>query len=194
MAEKELGERNFCFDSLKYMNCDMEEKGIVARDHLPPEPTARCREAPPPRSTTARQRLVVGVISAMVEKEFGEWNFGFDSVCRFQFEEHEHEPRHGGVHVQQLPAAEGPPSQRCPLQEAVVLKRCPLPSWWSLGSDAPAGDNRGQKSQATIPFSSMSWFSLLQIDVDVEEPGIISYYLDMELQDSSTDVAQVIPK
>ena len=26
MVEKELGERNFGFDSLKYMNCDMEEK------------------------------------------------------------------------------------------------------------------------------------------------------------------------
>ncbi|CAL8266872.1 unnamed protein product [Boreogadus saida] len=32
MAQKELGERNFGFDSLKYMNRDMEEKGIVARD------------------------------------------------------------------------------------------------------------------------------------------------------------------
>ena len=47
---------------------------------------------------------------------------------------------------------------------------CPLPRRWSLGSEAPAGVNRGQQSQATIPFSSMSWFSLLQIDVDVEEP------------------------
>ena len=28
----------------------------------------------------------------------------------------------------------------------------------------------GRQSRATIPFSSMSWFSLLQIDVDVEEP------------------------
>ena len=42
-VEKELGERNFCFDSLKYMNCDML-------------PAARCCEAPPPRSTTALQR------------------------------------------------------------------------------------------------------------------------------------------
>ncbi|CAL8399055.1 unnamed protein product [Boreogadus saida] len=42
MVEKELGERNFCFDSLKYMNRDMEEKGIVA-----PLPAA---EAPPPRA------------------------------------------------------------------------------------------------------------------------------------------------
>ena len=38
MVEKELGERNFGFDSLKYMNHDMEEKGIVARDCLPLEP------------------------------------------------------------------------------------------------------------------------------------------------------------
>ena len=30
MVEKELGERNFGFDSLKYMNHDMVEKGIVA--------------------------------------------------------------------------------------------------------------------------------------------------------------------
>ena len=41
MVEKELGERNFGFDSLKYMNCDMEEKGIDDRACLPPEP--RCR-------------------------------------------------------------------------------------------------------------------------------------------------------
>ena len=68
-----------------------------------------------------------------------------------------------------LPAAEGPPPQCCPLQEAVVPKRCPLLRQWSLGSEAPVGDNRGQKSRATIPFSCMAWFSLLQIDVDVEE-------------------------
>ena len=54
MVEKELGERNFGFDSLKYMNQDMEQKGIVARECLPLEPryplprnhrlgTARCR-------------------------------------------------------------------------------------------------------------------------------------------------------
>ena len=41
MDEKELGERNFGFDSLKpRLNRDTEEKGIVARDCLPPEP--RC--------------------------------------------------------------------------------------------------------------------------------------------------------
>ncbi|CAL8292213.1 unnamed protein product [Boreogadus saida] len=39
MVEKELGE--ITFDSLKYMNLDMEEKGIVAR-----------HEAPPSRGTT----------------------------------------------------------------------------------------------------------------------------------------------
>ena len=54
MFEKELGERNFGFDSLKYMNHDMEEKGIVARKYLLLEPlfplprdhrvgAARCR-------------------------------------------------------------------------------------------------------------------------------------------------------
>ena len=41
------GERNFGFVSLKYMKRDMEEKGIVAHDCLPPEP--RC----PPRGTIA---------------------------------------------------------------------------------------------------------------------------------------------
>ena len=40
MVEKELGERNIGSGSLKYMNRDMEEKGIVAPDCLPPEP--RC--------------------------------------------------------------------------------------------------------------------------------------------------------
>ena len=43
MVEKEMGERNFGFDSLKYMN--REEKGIVARDCLPLEP--RCRGSGP---------------------------------------------------------------------------------------------------------------------------------------------------
>ncbi|CAL8267390.1 unnamed protein product [Boreogadus saida] len=42
MVDKELGERNFGFDSLKYMNRDMEKKGIVAHGCLPPEP--RCHE------------------------------------------------------------------------------------------------------------------------------------------------------
>ena len=31
MVEKELGERNFGFDSLKYMNCDMPP--VAARHH-----------------------------------------------------------------------------------------------------------------------------------------------------------------
>ena len=35
MVEKELGEIYFGFDSLKNMNRDMEEKGIVARDCPP---------------------------------------------------------------------------------------------------------------------------------------------------------------
>ena len=48
MVENELGEINFGFDSLKYMNHDMEDKGIVASDCLPleprfPLPASRCR-------------------------------------------------------------------------------------------------------------------------------------------------------
>ena len=46
MVEKEFGVRNFGFYSLKYMNRDMEEKGIVARDCL-------TLEAPTSRGTTA---------------------------------------------------------------------------------------------------------------------------------------------
>ena len=40
MVEKELGERNFGFDSLKYMTCDMPP--VAARHH--------CLKAPPPGS------------------------------------------------------------------------------------------------------------------------------------------------
>ena len=51
MVEKELGERNFGFDSLKYMNHDIEEKGIVSRlspaSHCP-LPAARCRSSEAP--------------------------------------------------------------------------------------------------------------------------------------------------
>ena len=52
MVEKELEERNFGFESLKYMNCDIEETGIFSRRSL----AAHCRGAAPQRSTTARQR------------------------------------------------------------------------------------------------------------------------------------------
>ena len=38
------------------------------------------------------------------------------------------------------------------------------------GGEAPAGENPGQQSRATIPFTSMSSFSLHQIDEDVEVP------------------------
>ncbi|CAL8249425.1 unnamed protein product [Boreogadus saida] len=37
-VENELGGRNFGFDSLKNMNHDMEEKGIVGGECLPLEP------------------------------------------------------------------------------------------------------------------------------------------------------------
>ncbi|CAL8236085.1 unnamed protein product [Boreogadus saida] len=76
--------RNFGFDSLKNMNHDMEEKGIVGHECLPLEP------------------------------------------------------------------------------------RFPLPRDHRLGA---AGGEGLKRCPATIPFSSMSWFSLLQIDVEVEEPG-----------------------
>jgi hypothetical protein len=51
MVEKKLGERKFGFVSLKYMNQDMEETGIVARDCLPLEPRfpLPAAEGPPPR-------------------------------------------------------------------------------------------------------------------------------------------------
>ena len=52
-VEQELGERNFGFEYLKYMSRDMEEKGIVARDCLPPEP--RC-PLPDAEATVPRQR------------------------------------------------------------------------------------------------------------------------------------------
>ena len=116
----------------------------------------------------------MGVISAMVDIELGERNFGFDSL-KYK----NHDMKEKGIVAREclphearfpLPAADGPLLRRRLLQEAVVPKRCPLPRRWSLGSEAPAGDNRGQQSRATIPFFSMSWFSLLQIDVDLEEP------------------------
>ncbi|CAL8387121.1 unnamed protein product [Boreogadus saida] len=51
MVENELGERNFGFDSLKYMNHDMEEKGIVGRECIPLEPCF-----PPPRQRSGNRR------------------------------------------------------------------------------------------------------------------------------------------
>ena len=91
----------------------------------------------------------------MVEKELGKRNVGFASmkymnmeekaivardyldIFQIQFNCLPLEPRFP------LSAAEGPPPQRCPLQKVVVPKRCPLPWRWSLGSEAPAGDNQG---------------------------------------------------
>ena len=59
-SEKELGERNFGFDSLKSrLKRDMEEKGIVSRDCLPPKPHCplSAAEAPPPRCSSATTGL-----------------------------------------------------------------------------------------------------------------------------------------
>ena len=49
--------------------------------------------------------------------------------------------------------------------EAVVPKRCPLPA-----AEAVVPRQREEGLKKTIPFSSMPWFSLLQIDVDMEKP------------------------
>ncbi|CAL8270476.1 unnamed protein product [Boreogadus saida] len=88
MVEKELGERNFGFDSLKYMNCDMTP--VAAKHHR--------REAPPPRSTTAWQRAagsgqpaagserfsLLQIDVKVEEPETSQYptksNFGFDSL------------------------------------------------------------------------------------------------------------------
>ena len=55
-----MWERNFGFDSLKYMNRDMEEKGIVARDCFPPEPCSPLQQGTLPSSEAVvpRQRGV----------------------------------------------------------------------------------------------------------------------------------------
>ena len=94
-------------------------------------------------SGISTMRLVVGVISAMVEKELGERNFGFDSL---KYMNHEAPPSRGT-----LPASEAV----VPRQRAAGLRR-----------ETIAGNN---------PFSSMSWFRLLQIDVDVDEPETLEY-------------------
>ena len=111
---------------------------------------------------------VVGVISDMVEKEFGERNFGFESLKNMNNDMEVKGIVGSKCLPLELPAAEGPPPRRCPLQEVVVPKPFPLPKRWSLGSEKRGSS--GNQSRATIPFSSMSWFSLLQIDVDVEQP------------------------
>jgi hypothetical protein len=72
MVEKDLGERNFAFDSLKYMDRHREEKRIVARDCLPPEPqcplpAARCPL--PHRLGAARRETIAGNKQIDVEVE-----------------------------------------------------------------------------------------------------------------------------
>ncbi|CAL8387580.1 unnamed protein product [Boreogadus saida] len=60
IVEKELGKRNFGFDSLKYMNQDMEEKGIVAHDCLQLEPRfpLPAIEGPQPRHCPLQEAVV----------------------------------------------------------------------------------------------------------------------------------------
>ena len=56
-------------------------------------------------------------------------------------------------------------------EKGIVARDClPSEARCALLRLAAAGDNRGQQSRATFPFSSMSRFSLLQTDVKVEEP------------------------
>ena len=100
---------------------------------------------------------VVGVISAMVEKELGEGNFGFDSL----------------KYMNRYMAEKGIVARDClPLEPRSLLPvaRCRGGGPSAAGSEAPEGDNHGQQPRSTIPFSSMSRFSLLQIDVEEEEP------------------------
>ena len=60
MVEKELGGRNFGFDSLKSrLNHDMKEKGIVAQDFLP-LPVARTTDASPHRRRLPRHEDAEG--------------------------------------------------------------------------------------------------------------------------------------
>ncbi|CAL8253199.1 unnamed protein product [Boreogadus saida] len=85
MVEKDLGERNFGFDSLKYMNRDMEEKGIVARNCLPQKP--RCPlprwwclgSGAPAGDDRGQQSLLLHVVP-WLRRNWGEGNFGFDSL------------------------------------------------------------------------------------------------------------------
>ena len=111
-------------------------------------------------------RLVVGVISAMIEEELGERSFGLDSPKFMNCDTEEK----GIVALDYQP-----PEPRCPLPTADTPPPCGTTGQgrWCLGSGAPAVDNRGPQSRATIPFSSMSRFSLLQIDVEVE--GYLSH-------------------
>ena len=58
MVEKELGERNFGFDSLKSrLKRDMEEKGIAARDCLLPGHRRRSTAAEEPRRSQSRATI-----------------------------------------------------------------------------------------------------------------------------------------
>ena len=74
---------------------------------------------------------------------WGGRNFGFDSLKNMNHDMEEKGIVGGECFQLETRGAEGPPP------EAEVPKRCP----------------------ATFPFSSLSRFSLLHIDVDVEEPG-----------------------
>ncbi|CAL8260049.1 unnamed protein product [Boreogadus saida] len=150
MVEKELGERNFGFDSRKYMNCDML-------------PAAGCREAPPPQSTTAakhhrpaagsRQQAAGSARFSLLQIDVEEpemlenptkSNFGFDSL---KYMNHDMEEK-------------GIVGGECLLLEA----RFPLPRDHRLGA-GPSAARRWCLSAHRCRGGGPS-----AIDVDVEEP------------------------
>ncbi|CAL8338601.1 unnamed protein product [Boreogadus saida] len=76
MVEKELGERNFGFDSLKYMNCDMPP---VAAGHHRPAAVSRQQAAPGSVDfSCVKRKAVVPLSSAPALSRIGEgelrWN------------------------------------------------------------------------------------------------------------------------
>ncbi|CAL8340667.1 unnamed protein product [Boreogadus saida] len=75
MVEKELGERNFGFDSLKYMNCDMPP--VAARHH---RPAAGSRQQAAHGSVYFTLMPDAAPPPHKVENELGVRNFGFDSL------------------------------------------------------------------------------------------------------------------
>ena len=93
-------------------------------------------------------RLVVGVISAIIEKECGEWNFGFDSLKYMDRDMEEKEP-HCPLPRHHWPEA---PTRGWSCLSAA---HCPLPRQWWLSSRQLGSSRRQSRStsQATIPFS-----------------------------------------
>ena len=116
-------------------------------------------------SGVSTTRLVVGVISAMVKKELGERNFGLDSP-KYMY----HDVEEKGIVARECQPLE----PRCPLPRDHRLGAARCRRRWCLNAarcrgGGPSAERLQRETiAATIPFSSMSWFSLLPIDVNVE--------------------------